>query len=165
MYKALTAPVYAFMSDYNNNHHNEIMSYMHELAGLLHYADENHKLCVSGETMRNAIDIARYYGQQYLAAVGAENYDSTAKSIMNKILQKARKDGFSRISLRDIKRTMGKNYSNLQIIDALDLLMQNGYISRVSRENDTRTSNNRGAIYDINPYLLLPETQNIPITN
>lgn len=49
------------MSDYNNNHHNEIMSYMHELAGLLHYADENHKLCVSGETMRNAIDIARYY--------------------------------------------------------------------------------------------------------
>lgn len=84
---------------------------------------------------------------------------------MNKILQKARKDGFSRISLRDIKRTMGKNYANLQIIDAIDLLMQNGYISRVSRENDTRTSNNRGAIYDINPYLLLPETQNIPITN
>lgn len=134
------------------------------IAGLIHYADENHKRCVTGDTMKNAIEIAKYYGQQYLAAVCADNYDSTAKLFIKKIIQKAKKDNISRISLRDIKRTIGSHYSDQQITDALDQLTENEYIRQVSKEDDTRTSNNRKAIYDINPYLLLPESENIPLT-
>lgn len=153
------------MLEYHRDYFGKLPGKILRIAGLLHYADENHKLCVSGETMQNAIEIAKYYGQQYLAAVGADNYDSTAKVFIQKILQKARRDSITRISLRDIKRTVGKNFSQEQIVNAIEQLMQNDYLRLVSPAEDTRRSNNRKEIYDINPYLLLPEAENIPLTN
>ena len=69
------------------------------------------------------------------------------------------------VGSKPIKRTVGKNYSQEQIVNAIEQLMQNDYLRVVSPAEDTRRSNNRKEIYDINPYLLLPEAENIPLTN
>ena len=133
------------------------------IAGLLHLCEKEPAEYVSAETTENAIEISKYYGQQYLSIVCADNYDTTPQYLIEKILDKARKNNFSRISLRDIKRTVRK-LSEDQIYYALDILTENNYLSEIPVVHDGRAGNRRKESYEINPHLLLPGAENIPIT-
>jgi hypothetical protein len=133
------------------------------MAGLLHLCEKSPTDCVTAETMENAIEISKYYGQQYLSIVCADNYDTTPQYLIEKILDKARKNNLSRISLRDIKRAARK-LSEDQIYYALDVLTENNYLSEIPVTHDGRIGNRRKESYEINPHMLLPGTENIPIT-
>lgn len=133
------------------------------IAGLLHLCEKRPEDCVTAETMENAIEISRYYGLQYLSVMCADNYDGTPQYLIEKILDRVRKNNLSRISLRDIKRSARK-LTDDQINYALDILTDCGYLSEIPVVHDGRAGNRRKESYEVNPHLLLPGAENIPIS-
>lgn len=133
------------------------------IAGLLHLCEKRPEDCVTAETMGNAIEISRYYGLQYLSVMCADNYDGTPQYLIEKILDRVRKNNISRISLRDIKRSARK-LTDDQINYALDILTDCNYLSEIPVVHDGRAGNRRKESYEVNPHLLLPGAENIPIS-
>lgn len=93
----------------------------------------------------------------------ADNYDGTPQYLIEKILDRVRKNNLSRISLRDIKRSARK-LTDDQINYALDILTDCNYLSEIPVVHDGRAGNRRKESYEVNPHLLLPGAENIPIS-
>lgn len=123
------------------------------IAGLLHLCEYTASDCVSGRTMNAAIEIAEYFGKQYLKMMCADNYDDTPQYVLDKILAKAHHENISVISLRDIKRTV-RRLSAEQVADALDVLTEKHYLKRLPVILNGSAGNRRKESYEINPCLL-----------
>ena len=121
------------------------------IAGLLHLCEHSPSKCISDETMSAAIEISKYYGQQYLKMMCADNYDDTPQFVLDKMIAHALKNGISTISFRDIKRSVRK-LTDEQVKDALEMLTAHKYISYVPPEHNS--GNRRKESYALNPILL-----------
>lgn len=129
------------------------------MAGSLHLCEHSTSECISGPTMAAAIEISKYYGQQYLKMMCAESYNDIPQLVLDKMIALAKKNGVSIISFRDIKRSVRK-LTDEQVRDALEVLTTHKYISYVPPEHNS--GNRRKESYALNPILL--ESSHCPLT-
>lgn len=101
--------------------------------------------------MAAAIEISKYYGQQYLKMMCAESYNDNPQVVLEKMIALASKNSVSTISFRDIKRSVRK-LTDEQVKDALEVLTTHKYISYVPPEHNS--GNRRKESYALNPILL-----------
>ena len=120
------------------------------IAGLLHLCGEDN--CITGDTMKAAIEITKYFGKQYLHIMCADNYNDIPKRLLDKMTARSVKTGNRIISLHEVKRLMRK-ISEEQLYDALDILLKKNCIFLIPVQPNSGAGNRKKESYRLNDHL------------
>ena len=125
------------------------------VAGLLHcmenWNDLNNNLIVSGETMKNAVEIGKYlleHAKWAYSALDVDERTEDAKYVFNKILE----SGKTTLSGREIQRLCGKIHLRKMkgLALALELLKEHGLIDSYEQA-PTHPGSKPSIMYSLNP--------------
>lgn len=125
------------------------------IAGILHcmeYTNITYGCSVSINTMKKAIDISKYFLEHSKYAymlMGTDKETQKAKYILKK-LKKQEKSLLKRNEIATLCRSKDIKNAN-DIIKALDILVENGYILELKAEERTGVGRKPDIVYELNP--------------
>lgn len=125
------------------------------IAGILHcmeYSNIESGCLVSLDTIKKAIDISKYFLEhaRYAYMLAGENEDiRKAKYILQK-LEKQKEKSLKRSKILSICRSKNISYVD-DIIKALDILVENGYISELEAEERAGAGRKKDIEFELNP--------------
>jgi len=124
------------------------------IAGILHMAEyQDLTRAVDADTVQKAITIAEYFMMHSLNIFDEEQNLSVAETVFNKMANKCIANSVSRISYRDTRRAVSKKITNKMLDEAIEILIDHGYIAEVSMVQ-TQFNGRKKPEYEIHPVLL-----------
>lgn len=121
--------------EFNRDYFGKFAGRTLRIAALLHMAEyQNTSILLSRDTMEKAINIATFFIKHSQSIFDINDDCVSADMVISKIKNRAEKHNVNVVSYRDIRRLVGKKLNVNQLDEAIELLVDRGYLAEIPIE-------------------------------